>query len=74
MEKYIFRNTALEYLFGNEYEYSGYSDVSVSDIYDEYYFCYFLEYTNDKNELINSIKKAKFNLEYVINNIKDKKI
>lgn len=74
MKKYIFRNTALEYLFGNEYEYSGYSDVSVSDIYDEYYFCYFLEYTNDKNELINSIKKTKFNLEYVINNIKDKKI
>lgn len=74
MKKYIFRNTAIEYLFNENYNFSGYSDVSVDDIYDEYYFCYFIDYSNSKNEILNCIKKAKFNFDFITKNIKDKKI
>ena len=42
MKKYIFRNTAMEYLFNEDYVYSGYGDVSIDNSYDEYYFCYFI--------------------------------
>lgn len=74
MKKYIFRNTALEYLFSKEYSFSGYSDVSIDNTYDEYYFCYFIDYSNSKSEIINCIKKTKYNFDFIIKNIKDKKI
>lgn len=74
MKKYIFRNTAIEYLFNEDYSYSGYSDVSIDYSYDEYYFCYFIDYSNSKSEILNCIDKAKYNFDYIIKNITDKKI
>lgn len=74
MKKYIFRNTAMEYLFNEDYVYSGYGDVSIDNSYDEYYFCYFIDYSNSKSEILNCIDKAKYNFDFITKNIKDKKI
>lgn len=74
MKKYVFRNTAIEYLFDDSFLFSGYSDVSIEDGYDEYYFCYFLDYTNSREEILKCIEKAKYNLDYICSKIKDKKI
>lgn len=74
MKKYIFRNTAIEYLFNEDYKFSGYSDVSTEDIYDEYYFCYFIDYSNSKSEILNCIKKTKYNFDFITKIITNKRI
>jgi len=74
MKKYIFRNTAIEFLFNDDYNFSGYGDVAIDETYDEYYFCYFIDYSNCKNDILNCIKKAKYNFDYVSKTIKNKKI
>ena len=74
MKKYIFRNTAIEFLFNGDYNFSGYGDVFFDDVYDEYYFCYFIDYSNCKSDILSCIKNARYNLEYIAKKIVDKKI
>jgi len=72
---YIYRNTAIEYLFKNKNIcYSGYEEVSKTSDEKTILMLYFLPYKYDEARIINFIDDYKKRIEYIIESNPTKKI
>lgn len=72
---YIYRNTAIEYLFKNKNIcYSGYEEISKPSDDKDILMLYFLPYKYDEHKIINFINDYKKRIEYIIESNSNKKI
>ena len=75
MNLFVYRNTAVEYLFkGENIEYSGYSEIVSKSNDKDILMLYFLPYTNNIDELLTFINDYKNRVEYIQKNNTNKKI
>lgn len=67
---YVYRNTAIEYLFNSEnykYEYSSYGDINLpKEEYEAYLFFYMIPYKFDRENLIQEIKNYYEKINYLL--------
>ena len=72
---YIYRNTAIEYLFKNKNIcYSGYEEISKTSDEKDILMLYFLPYKYDEDRIISFIDDYKKRIEYIIESNSNKKI
>ena len=72
---YIYRNTAIEYLFKNKNIcYSGYEEISKTSDKKDILMLYFLPYKYDEDRIISFIDDYKKRIEYIIESNSNKKI
>lgn len=69
---YVFRNTAIEYLFSNcnnNYIFSSYGDINIPEKdYDAYLFFYMIPHKFDRKSLIEEIKNYYEKINYLLKN------
>ena len=71
---YIYRNTAIEYLFKNKNIcYSGYEEISKTSDEKDILMLYFLPYKYDEDRIISFIDDYKKRIEYIIESNSNKK-
>lgn len=72
---YIYRNSAVEYLFKNtKMNYSNYNELSIIDTDMDILILYMLPYCYSQDELLKTIDDYKKRIEYITTNYKEKNI